>query len=223
MNAEEEIKEVIDMVNSETETIVSRDGSLSGQISSKTFEDIKCFSLPNDRNVSTATFKNGEERKFSFSLTEGIKPVEEATSQSIKTKEKIKDFALTQLEVLKKEKKLNDKVKYDEELGCFKLKNDSGNEIYFSLNGKEIESLKHYTLSLCLLISQTPTILSSSLPAKSFNGNIESSLRAYESFVLFAEQNEATFITAETFLSEIEKHMSTVKTNIQTQETNLLK
>ncbi len=206
MSAEEEIQEVIDLINSQKDTITDQAGKLSQQ----DFDNIDYFSLLNDNNASIVTYKNGEEKMVSFSLTEGIKPIEDMTSKVNKI-EKIKEKATSHLEELKKQNLIDKNADYDALLGCYKLKGDDGKTKYFTLNGKEIKSLKHYTLSLCLLISQTPTLLDYSLPKDCFKGNVESALSAYESFVVFAQQDSATFFTAEIFLNGIESTLGTKK------------
>ncbi len=206
VNAEEDIQEVIDLINSQKGTIVDQAGKLSQQ----DFDNIEYFSLPNDNNASIATYKNGEEKMFSFSLTEGIKLIEDMTSKISKMQE-IKDKATSQLEELKKQNLIDQKADYDAILGCYKLKGEDGKTKYFALNGKEIKSLKHYTLSLCLLISQTPTLLEYSLPKDCFKDDAESALCAYDSFGIFAQQDNATFITAETFLNEVESAINSTK------------
>ncbi len=194
MSTEENIKDVIELVNSETERIVDQKGGLQGKLSKEKLDKIDHFCLPNDKDYSIAVLKDGERKSYHFSTTKGICEAEEEPAGTTK-KDKIKKVAEGKLSEL--ENKLPKGAEYDENLGCFKA-----GESHYDLSGKKISNLALYSLALCTLVSQTPLNISTSIPKGYFRG-CESAMRAYETYKLSAAQNASTIACEEMFLDEM--------------------
>ena len=195
MSTEENIKDVIELVNSETERIVDQKGGLQGKLSKEKLDKIDHFCLPNDKDYSIAVLKDGERKSYHFSTTKGICEAEEEPAGTTK-KDKIKKVAESKLSEL--ENKLPKGAEYDENLGCFKA-----GESHYDLSGKKISNLALYSLALCTLVSQTPLNISTSIPKDYFKRGCESAMRAYETYKLSAAQNASTIACEEMFLDEI--------------------